>query len=223
MNLPLYFALDEKSGEKTEPMNDPAARYFKPDASLKGTDILIITDRPQKAPADQTATAICESCRKWSIRGVFFDFEQPLSGVFVRIAELVIRSLPDCFFLLPENYSAVSETALILCTPCLPQNCWESFCKQKQKAYPNRWALELIPYQLLYESGKKAAVSYRTVQQLLSGGGQLLPQAVCMSQRSKCRHLIYDTGKTLRHKLNIAEENGCKLSIGLWSELRYYF
>ncbi|MCQ2418892.1 MAG: hypothetical protein MJ085_03805 [Clostridia bacterium] len=223
MNLPLYFALKEKMQDPAERTDDPAARYYTFGETIPKTDILIVTDSSVSTSPEEFAEVFCTACKASAAKGVFFDFEKPLSAYFVRFSELVINAFPDFFFLLPKQYAAICEKALILCTPCLPQNSWENFCRQQQKAYPNRWALELIPYQLLYECGKKAQISYRSLSQYQSCEGQFLAQAVCMSQRSKFRHLIYDTPQTLRNKLDIAEKNGCQLSIGLLEELRYYF
>lgn len=223
MNLPLYFALTENMSEPAEQTDDPTARFYIPSSILPKTDILIVTDKPVRGSAEDFAAQFCTAIKASCAKGVLFDFENPLNAFFVRFAELVISTFPDLFFLLPKQYAAICESALILCTPCLPQNSWESFCRQMQKAYPNRWALELIPYQLKYERGTKAQISYRALRQYCTCEGQYLSQAVCMSQRSPCRHLIYDTPQTLRSKLEIAQNFGCQFSIGLIDELRYYF
>lgn len=223
MNLPLYFAAFEKNIETGTHGHPPLARVYAPNAAYSDTDILICTDQEPSILSEDEANAFCEICKAYSIQGVFFDFIRPLSGKLVRFAELVQKALPDRFFILPERYASVSGSALILCTPCLPQNSWESFCKQKQAIYAQRWALELIPYQLLYENGKKKQLPYHALQELIKCDGQQLEFAVCMSSREQCRHLIYDTPQTLREKLSVAEAHGCQLAIGLWQELRYYF
>lgn len=223
MNLPLYFAAFEKNIEIGASDHLPLARVYAPDADYSNTDILICTDQNPSLLSEDEASVFCNACKSYSIQGIFFDFIRPLSGSLVRFAELVQKALPNCFYILPERYASVSGSALILCTPCLPQNSWESFCEQKQTAYAQRWALELIPYQLLYENGKKKQLPYHALQALKQSDGQKLSQAVCMSSREQCRHLIYDTPQTLREKLQIAANHGCQLSIGLWQELRYYF
>lgn len=209
--------------DPAERTDDPTARFYSFGAKIPKSDILIVTDRTERASAEEFAKEFCTACKASCAKAVFFDFEKPLSAYFVRFSELVISTFPNFFFLFPKHYAAICENALILCTPCLPQNSWEAFCRQQQRAYPNRWALELIPYQLQYACGKKAQTSYRALQQYPPCEEQYLQQAVCMSQRSKYVHLIYDTPQTLRHKLEIAEKNGCQLSIGLMDELRYYF
>lgn len=223
MDLPLYFTLFEKNEEIRSPSEYPLARYASDHADFSDTDLLIATDAAPFDSAEHSADAFCETCRAYRIKGVFFDFEKQVSGCFVRFAELVQKALPDCFYLLPEQYAAISESALILCTPPLPANSWEAFCRHAQRCYGSRWALEVLPYQLSYSHGEKAQLSCPALQQLLKEEGRFLPQAVCMSSRTKTRHLIYDTPQTIRKRLELAHAYGAQLAIGIWQELRYYF
>lgn len=220
LNLPIYFAVSENE-EAPDRADYPLAMFFSPHSQQR-PELAIADDRaPSSLPPERYAEQFSRFAE--TAHGVFFDFERPLNGYWVEFLQQVMHLLPDHFFLAPEAYAPVCGNALIVCHADRPQNIWQRFCAEKQEKYPDRWALEVIPYQFIYRAHCRKAVSYNTLRQLCTSEERYLEQAMCMSCRTVHEHLVYDTAQTLRDRVETACQAGCRLAIGLWSELQYYF
>lgn len=201
MPIPLYFAANvEISDEKVMQLG----YGLYPDGTIRVpkhriADVPIVIDDAEPVPVSAARTA--ELCA-FGESGIYFDFERPFCEYHRQLLAQA-RQLTEQIWL-PEGYPA--ENALPVCTCPRPCNCWTDFLAAAQRRHPRGWAWEIIPwYAVVTYSGAPLPPSF-------------LENAVCMAQVSDGRLHYFDTHETIRKKLKLAEQYGCRSAVCLRSE-----
>ena len=210
MKLPLYFGFFEKDFSSSYPSGLPIAAmggHFAPDGGLilpKGGEILVVDDRVLPAASAEPARAALNRAAE-GYSGILFDFERPRNGF---CTALLTEFVPPagCFTIVPPAYAALCPSALVLASGVLCNN-WFAFCQKNQARWPNRWCMELRPWdEQTARSGPEARLFHR--------------QALCQIVSHDGRYRVFDTEQTISRKLLAAEAQGCQLAVGLYQELK---
>lgn len=209
MKLPLYFCFFEKDFSSSYPSELPIAAmggHFAPDGELilpKGGEVLVVDDRTVPAASVESALAALNRAAE-GYNGILFDFERPRNGF---CTALLTEFVPPegCFTIVPPAYAALCPSALVLVSGVLC-NDWLAFCQKNQARWPDRWCLELRPWdEQVARPGPEAQIFHR--------------QALCQIASHGGRYRVFDTEQTILRKLLAAESLGCQLAVGLYQEL----
>lgn len=214
MKLPLYFGFFEKDFSTPHPEDMPIGVigcHFAPDGGLilpeRPGDLLVVDDSVLPSGSPEAACAALQTAFE-RYDGIVFDFERPLNG-FCTALLTELSPPPDRFTVVPPAYAAVSAPSLVLVSGVLCNN-WAAFCRRNQARWPDRWCLEVRPWNLTVPLPCAVPESYHR-------------QAMCHMKADGSAYRVFDTGQTLRQKLSAAEEAGCQLAIGLYQDLREFF
>lgn len=238
MQLPLYFAVFPSSPPESSADGCPLAALgysFSPDGTEIiapvpfPADLLVLNDSVLPPPGTPAPAAehLLKIITRDKFTGVMFDFERPVNGFCTSFLAEVLPLLPHSVFrIVPPHYASLSQDSLVLFYDGQVCNRFAAQCAAWQRAYPNRWCLESAPWNYIVRDGREEACTCSHLQSLRHTEPwpeTLLESACCMISAHNGEYRLFDTAETLRRKLELAEENGCCLSIGLYEELKYYF
>lgn len=140
---------------------------------------------------------------KSKIGSCIFDFERSEHPVHAKI----IRGLSDKRIIaLPSRFYSYAPKALPIVNCQEPCNSWQQFASKMQQNFPHGWMLEITPWYHEKSGSVSAAEGY-------------LPNALCYFIRQNDKVIYYDTRETIREKLKLSQQYGCKAAIALYREM----
>ena len=214
MSIPLYFAADYEEIVTIPKRHDRALTGFGlyPDGSIRKPPdripaLAVIDDAflPQKTPEPHVLDMLADVCGQ----GCFFDFVRPQTPLHRALARGLQARLPQMVPLfLPEPYHALAPESICVLSRVRPCNHWARYLEAKGGSYPAGWCLELIPWHQALPQRRRRACR------------RTLPYACCELEMRGDELYYFDTAETLRLRLKVAQEYGCRAAIGLYRELK---
>lgn len=234
MVLPLYFAIFSKEflkyPENAHPIAatgctfDPAGGRIIRENTFSA-DMLVVDDQvlPENGAAESCAHSLLQLLEQSGAASVMFDFERPVNAFCTQFLSELAGQLPQQMIqIVPPAYTAILPPALALASgsPC---NSWRNFCAKQQKAYGQRWCLELVPWNYRVGQNVRTRCTGRQISQLNFTAKCRNANALCVTGRTENANYLFDTADTLTEKLQVAQQYGCQLAVGLYDELEPYF
>lgn len=137
-------------------------------------------------------------------KGCILDFERQPNDRHIRL----IRALSDKKIVgVPEVFHSHCPNALPMISCQEPCNNWLHFLRSTHKRFPDGWMLEITPWK--HERNGR-----------VSRAEGFLQNSLCHFRRENGKILYYDTSKTIQQKIILAERNGCRAALALYSELK---
>lgn len=238
MQLPLYFAIFSPDVPQDLPQGISVAAAGCTFSPHNGSilrpvpipaELLILCDRllPRHQSPAPYIRALLQILSEGKFKGLMFDFERPVNAFCTAFLSQLQPALPRPLLqILPPHYADASSDSLILVSACRPCNSFQRFCEDAQRRFPDRWCLEVMPWNFLIRAHRRVACSYEQMHRLRRTAPmpeRQNPSACCMIGSSGGSYRVFDTAETLRQKLQIAERCGCRLAIGIYDELHHYF
>ncbi len=216
MSIPLYFAADCKEFLTAQESFQKACTGFGINADgspripqmaalVKGLVVIDDATLPETTVPGNTYEHLVRHCND----GCFFDFMRKPTQQHVDILKQMQARLPKgSTILIAENFLRYFPSALPVLSCATPCNHWKGFASQAARRYSGGWCLELIPWKWLSKA-KTKKMQHKAY----------LPQAMCCMANTGGVVQYYDTPQTIKSKILVAEQYGCRAAIGLYHEL----
>lgn len=211
MPIPLYFAIHEKDSVSKPKFHAAQCGFgFFADGTLRLPvsilpDALAVIDDsilPQKPPSEEAFRKLALCCQF----GCLFDFEQtPTPMHTMLIQKLAQHSASQILFAAPEAFRHPRLLPLIS-QPKEPCS-WLDFLRKTQEKHPHGWMLEVIPH------------THTATLPFAKNQSGYIADSVCLYRQNGRRVQYYESRQTVRKKLSLAEDYGCRAAIGLYREL----
>lgn len=205
LSIIIYLAIKgEESKNISEKRLAQVGFGFYPDGSVRLPErivtnaVAVIDDRFLPKISDSAMLQLKSKVN----HGCILDFErEPSEAHFKWMQRLADRRI----IALPERFSQKMPQALPIVSCPEPCNSWAQFAKNAHARHPKGWMLELIPW---HETKVGSGVP----------ADGFLSDSVCRFRRTEKGILYYDTAETLRQKLTVAQNHGCRAAIILHSD-----
>ena len=206
MSIPVYYAVREEETTK-----EPAGHLAQIGFGMSSDGVLRLPERVMNGPiiiddavisgwSGETISALSAYCSN----GYFLDFERSPCETHREI----IEGLPKGTLLgLPWLFYPWAGHGLPILSCPRPCNSWKQFLKNCQQQFPGGWLLEVTPWHHVRPASQGTETGF-------------LPYALCHYQRKNGHILYYDTEKTIKEKLSLAEQFSCRAGVALLEEIR---
>lgn len=232
--MPLYFAIFSKEifqyPENSHPIAaigctfDPVSGQIVRESAFSA-DMLVVDDQvlPQTGKPASYARSLLPLLKQAGAARVMFDFERPANTFCTQFLTELAGQLPEQLVqIVPPAYATLCPNALVMASGTLC-NSWRHFCARQQETYGQRWCLELVPWNYQIQQNRRTRCTHAQISRLNFTARSRNPNALCITSQTEDTNYLFDTTDTLTEKLQLAQQYGCQLAVGLYEELEPYF